>query len=267
VSWSIGLSSGARIDWPVAKVLEVFHQLDVPGVELATRPDHFDIRRPEDVAAVSARLHAFGIQPVSIHAPFGKGLDVADARPEVRAAGVNAALEAGRALKHAGGRLVVVHPSDLVRHEHQVNARLEDAARSLTAAAAQCQKEGLVLAVESPLPHLIGGHPDEFAWLLGKIPADVKVCLDTGHTTLGGFWDRFVEIAAGRLMHVHANDNHGRFDDHLPPGDGNIDWGHIVRTLREAQFAGWIMLELHCADADLTGYVMRALRQAEALRG
>jgi sugar phosphate isomerase/epimerase len=92
------------------------------------------------------------------------------------------------------------------------------------------------------------------------------VCLDTGHTFLGGFWDRFVEISNGRLEHVHACDNNGRYDDHLPPGDGRINWPHVVATLERAAFTGWVMLELHCTTDDVTGYFRKAFRRADALR-
>ena len=51
----------------------------------------------------------------------------------------------------------------------------------------------------------------------------IGVCLDTGHTTLGRHWRRFLTVAASRLTHVHANDHRGQSDDHLPPGDGRID--------------------------------------------
>ncbi len=94
------------------------------------------------------------------------------------------------------------------------------------------------------MPHLSGGHPDEFACLLKDLPASVGVCLDTGHTALGHQWHRFLEVSGPCLRHIHANDNRGHRDDHLPPGQAHIDWGEIARTLRAAHFAGWIMLEL-----------------------
>jgi hypothetical protein len=46
------------------------------------------------------------------------------------------------------------------------------------------------------------------------------------------------------LLMVHAHDNHGRGDDHQPPGTGSIDWYRVTATLSEANFHGAIILEL-----------------------
>ncbi len=97
---------------------------------------------------------------------------------------------------------------------------------------------------------------------LSRLGPDIGVCLDTGHTALGGFWHRFVEISGTRLMHVHAHDNHGYGDDHLPPGDGLINWGEVRRSLDAAGYGGWIMLELHCPHTDPGAFFKRAVTQA-----
>jgi sugar phosphate isomerase/epimerase len=90
----------------------------------------------------------------------------------------------------------------------------------------------------------------------------VRVCLDSGHAALGRNWHEFIDIADGRLAHVHASDNRGVFDDHLPPGDGTIDWREIARTLTDANFKGWIMLELHGPPDNPGTLLTRALEQA-----
>jgi sugar phosphate isomerase/epimerase len=51
------------------------------------------------------------------------------------------------------------------------------------------------------------------------------------------------------------------------PGDGRIEWPHIVETLRQASFAGWVMLELHCPDGDLGPFFEAAMGRARMLEG
>ena len=262
LTWRVGLSTGACIDRPVGEVLEAFYAIGVRGVELGSRKDHFDTGNADEVAAMAARLRAMDVEPVSIHAPFGGAADLSNVDAGRRASAVESVLQSAAALQHVGGRIVVVHPSDTPRANHDVTARLDAAVEGLRAVADRCRQEGLTLAVESPLPHLIGGHPDEFRFILQKLDADVRVCLDTGHTFLGGFWDRFIAVADGRLAHVHANDSRGTFDDHLIPGDGRIHWGHIVETLRQAAFTGWVMLELHCPGGDLGPFFADAMARS-----
>jgi sugar phosphate isomerase/epimerase len=265
MSWRIGISTGACADCPILDILPVIRASGTAGVELGTPPRHFDPWQDAQIDAVSAYLGRSGLEAISIHAPFGAALDLADPNPHHRHAAIGAILTAAAALRRCDGRLVVVHPSDLERHRHDAPARLADSARSLALLAANLDREGQTLVVESPLPHLIGGHPDEFAWLLQELPESVRVCLDTGHTWLGHFWHRFVDIAGARLAHVHAHDHHGRRDDHLPPGEGLLDWPEIVRTLEAAGFNGWIMLELAAPKGDAASYFRAAFERASVL--
>ena len=266
MSWRIGISTGACTDRPILDVLPPIRAAGASGVEVGTPPKHFDPWSEAQVRDLGQQLSGLRLEAVSIHTPFGGLLDLADANAHHRHAAIGAALTAASALKRLGGRLVIVHPSDLQRHDHDANARLADAARSLALLAENCIQADLTLVVESPLPHLIGGHPDEFARLLRELPASVGVCLDTGHTFLGKHWRRFIEVAGPRLTHVHANDNHGTWDDHLPPGCGAIDWADIARSLQETRFTGWVMLELACpGDEALDGHLKEAYERTCAL--
>jgi sugar phosphate isomerase/epimerase len=265
MTWRVGLSSGSWASSPILEVLPILAASGATGFELGTPPRHFDPRREEQVEAMSRYLTDSSLAVVSVHAPFGGSLDLADPNPDHRHSAIGAILAAAGAVSRLGGHLVVVHPTDLERHGSDVEARLADSAHSLAVLSENCRHSGLTLAVETPLPHLIGGHPDEFAWLLAHVEASTRVCLDVGHIALGRSWHRFLAVADGRLAHVHASDNRGERDDHLPPGDGHIDWGDICRTLDAVGYAGWIMIELHRTHADTIEYVKRAYERSLSL--
>lgn len=263
MTWHLGVATGACVDLPVAAMLEHLAAADVHGVELGTAPGHFATANPEQVRAVKDGLASQHMRAISMHAPFGNALDLAHGDPQRRRAGIAASGGAAASLHDLGGRVLVVHPSDLPRDGADIEARLTDAVASLTQVHAACLHLDLVLAVETPLPHLIGGHPDEFAWLLQRLPATVGVCLDTGHIALGRSWRRFVDVAGHAVVHVHAHDNRGHADDHLPPGDGTIDWREVHDSLAALNTtAGWIMLELACPAVPMAPYVQRAIAQA-----
>jgi sugar phosphate isomerase/epimerase len=267
MSWSIGISTGACMARPILDVLEPLVHSGVRGVELGTPPRHFDPWQDGQVLALAERLQETSLQAISIHAPFGGLLDLADPNPHHRHAAIGAILTAARAIKRLGGHIVVVHPSDIQRNGTDVDARLHDCAASLLSLSESCRQEGLTLAIESPLPHLIGGHPDEFSWVLRHLDHSAGVCLDTGHTTLGHHWHHFLEISGTRLVHVHASDNNGQYDDHLPPGDGCINWHTVGQSLEAVGFNGWVMLELRCPEGDLAAYFRRVRARAVALLG
>ena len=264
MTWRIGASTGCCADHPVLQVLDAIRAAGIDAVEVGTPPGHFDPWRHSEVQALRERLQAHRVHPVSIHAPFGGLLDLSDPNAHHRNAAIGAILTAAAALKELGGRNVVVHTSDVPRHGQDLPLRLRLIHESLHVLARACEHMGVVLTVESPLPHLIGGGADEFARIIDGLPAAVEVCLDTAHTTLGHQWPRFLEVAGSRLSHIHANDHRGQFDDHLPPGDGILDWNSIGRDLRNAQFSGWIMLELRCPLGSMQEHFARSLHQLRA---
>ena len=80
-------------------------------------------------------------------------------------------------------------------------------------------------------------------------PPDTGILLDTGHAVLQHFG--VVDCARIWLPHlaqVHAHDNAGEFDDHLPLGEGVIDWSSLIGLLAGAGWDGVFMLELGACD-------------------
>lgn len=261
----LAASTGCCMNTPVIDTLQGLHDAGVTAVELGTPPRHFDPWHQAQVVELGRRLHELAIDPVSIHAPFGGLLDLSDPNPHHRHAAIGAILTAASALRQLGGTRIVVHTTDVVRNGQNVDERLAHCGASLRVLAGACAHMGVTLLVETPLPHLIGGHPDEFAALVRPLDRAVGVCFDTSHATLGHHWDRFVELVGDRLMHVHANDHRGRFDDHLPPGEGIIDWAHIRDTLCQVKFDGWMVLELSCPAGPLSEYMRGAIQRLTAL--
>jgi sugar phosphate isomerase/epimerase len=266
MNWQIGVSSGACTDRSILEIVPAIRDSGAQAIEVGTPPRHFDPWRQDQVAQLGTTLAALDLEAVAIHAPFGGQLDLADPNPHHRHAAVGAILTAASAIKRLGGRLVIVHPSDLERGRDDPAAALVNCAHSLRQLADSCRQEHLTLVVETPLPHLIGGQPEEFAWLLAQVDASVRVCLDTGHIHLGRHWRQFLQIADGRVEHVHAHDNHGGWDDHLPPGQGRVDWTEVGTTLAAIGYDGWVMLELQCPGGDPAAYFREArIRTLELL--
>lgn len=260
----IGASTGCCLETPIASVIEALAESGITGIEVGTPPRHFNVWERAEVEAVHRHLDRTGIAAIAIHAPFGGLLDLSDPNPHHRNGAIGAILTAAAVLKELGGRIVVVHITD-VRRGNDGAARLTTSAESLHTLWRACLDMGLTLAIETPLPHLVGGSPEEFARVLDRVGPDARVCLDTGHTTLAHHWDAFVDAAAHRVVHVHAHDHHGTFDDHLPPGDGRLDWRHITASLSRIGFDGWTMLELRCPDGPIRDYFTRAAAQLRAL--
>ena len=264
VDWRVGVSTGAWVGQDITSALDAIEQAGFHGIEVGTPPGHFDPWNMDQVRALAGRMAASGLSPISIHAPFGGLLELSDPNPHHRHAAVGGIVAAASALRQLGGSVVVAHTTDVPRNGQDVARRLADCAGALNVLAHSCAHMRMTLAIENPLPHLIGGHPDEFAWILDHVDSGARVCLDTSHATLADHLPRLLEVMGRRVVHVHANDHHGTRDEHLAPGSGIVPWATIGAHLRRARFDGWLMLEL-CHELSASPASLDAAR-AELLR-
>ena len=95
-------------------------------------------------------------------------------------------------------------------------------------------------------------NPYEFQEVFQSFP-EIRLALDIGHANLGGGKNKsseFIHQYGYRIGHVHANDNFGKEDNHLPIGAGIIDFGKILRELNEAQYDETLTLEVFSKDRE-----------------
>lgn len=72
----------------------------------------------------------------------------------------------------------------------------------------------------------------EFEHLTDDFDDHVGLLIDIGHAHITGFdIPRLIDNTKDRLFSVHIHDNKGVFDDHLPIGEGNINFKEIFQSL------------------------------------
>jgi sugar phosphate isomerase/epimerase len=112
---------------------------------------------------------------------------------------------------------------------------------------------GVTVCLENMFPqaHFLS-HPHEFQEVFKSFP-DLRLTLDIGHANLGGGKNKsseFIYQYGYRIGHVHANDNFGKEDNHLPVGTGIIDFEKILRELKQGHYDETITLEVFSKDRD-----------------
>jgi sugar phosphate isomerase/epimerase len=245
--WPVGISTGCFFERPILSCLEAIRATGFSLVEVCSYPAHLDYHDRQACARAGERLRELELEPFSLHAPFAEHIDITALDPGERQGALHELMRAAEAAATLGARHLVIHPgpekSGLPHHERL--DRMENAAGVLTTIAARCRELNLRLLLENMLPHLFSGAVRDLLWLLGAIATtDVGICLDTGHAFLAGDLPDVVTKLSGHLRLVHASDNRRTFDDHLPPGDGAIDWPLFVGQLRASHFDGAIVLEV-----------------------
>jgi len=268
MKWEVGLSTGIAYRHPIGDVLESIAHAGFRAVEVSTAPRHLDLADVRGLEALRDRMARLGLRSHSLHAPFGHDVNLTSPDAGQRREALERLIRAADALQILGGAHYVVHPGgEDQRWIWEREARLALSVEGLTRIWEECRRRGLILVVETPLPHLLGGQPEDFAWVLERLPVEgTGVCLDTSHTSLGGFLFETIERFGPRFVHVQASDNRGVTDDHLPPGEGGIDWGHVLSSLDRVGYRGALMLEV-AGDGDFVGHVARAAASARWLTG
>ena len=167
---------------------------------------------------------------------------------------VRRSIEACRTL---GGKIVTVHPGRCPVPE--APKVLEGTRKRYREFVEQClvysHDCGTTLAIENA-----GGgsswYPSDIRELKRFVSEleGAKISFDIGHAHLAEcragrrstarVISKAIENAKEYLAHVHIHDNHGEHDEHLPPGDGNIDFKPVVKALRSINYDGLVIAEL-----------------------
>jgi len=104
---------------------------------------------------------------------------------------------------------------------------------------------GLKFVIEPRIGETIS-NSDAMLRLIDDVGMDnFGAVLDTGHLHAAKeLLPLSVEKLGERIMYVHASDNDGRDNLHLPPGEGTVDWEGVFRGLRKFGFRGPIAVDV-----------------------
>lgn len=264
--WKIGLSTGCFYSRPILSVLDEIRASGFDSIEVCSFPAHLDYHNRDDVVRAGEKIHALGMRPVSFHAPFADRIDITALDPAQRKTAVAELLIACEAAAAMGCENLVLHPGPERSGrppEEEFHARMRNAAESLNTVANRCCELGVHLLLENMLPHLLFGHVNDMLYLLGSIRhCEVGTCLDTGHAYLCRELGMVANKLSGHLYLIHVNDNRGDRDEHLPPGEGHIDWPWFVGELKRWNFDGTLILELSSRENESVPDMLARARHA-----
>lgn len=152
-----------------------------------------------------------------------------------------------------GAEKVVLHPSMVVG----MGAFALDKVRGyafefLTDIVQIAQQMNMIICFENLFPKcIIGVEPDEFDEIFKLFPS-LRLTLDTGHANIDdqgkGRLMLLAERFGERVGHLHFSDNHGKRDDHLAIGEGNINFSGLVETLKRIGYDDTLTFEVFDKD-------------------
>ncbi len=238
---------------PVLEELEAIAKLGFDYLELAMDPPkaHYKIvkQQKDNILSTLERYH----MGLVCHLPTF--VSTADLTDSLRETSLNEVLESLQVAAHLRPLKVVLHPSQISGLSVLVMDQARDRAwRSLEAIVEKADQLGVSLCLENMFPltnSLV--EPEHFVPVFENFPS-LKMTLDTGHAHMqsrgGKRVLRFIERFGHRIDHVHANDNFGKEDNHLPIGAGTVDFPKITKALKKIGYNETVTLEVFSRDRD-----------------
>ncbi len=221
--------------------LRRLHDMGVDEYEVSY--DNFLSRRGQEDSAleeVVVGVKKGGYRVLSVHLPYDR--QTLDQLAQGKEGAVTRIIRWMRAAADMGARVVVMHTLPVKPRERALDVNRQVIGRLLN----ESKSLGLTLAVENRLEgDLFGSSLDELVELAKGLDG-LTVCLDVGHLNVNtkSLPDE-VQKVVSVTAEVHAHDNDGFSDLHLPPMTGTIDWYRLAGALLHYQ--GQLTYEVSCS--------------------
>jgi sugar phosphate isomerase/epimerase len=232
-------------------LLELAGRCGAQAVEIFAARQHFDYTSREHVRELGEWFKSNRLEVFSMHAPLFPDREMGRAgappnnvlHPE-KARRIDAMDDIKRALETAEQipvKHLIVHLGE--REDGWSPRSIEYAHTALEHLGAFARPLGVRLLVENLTSEPTS--PEHLITILDLGHLDnVGVCLDLGHAHITVGIAEAIAVLNNRIVSLHVHDNHGMKDEHLWPGDGNIDWATTAAGFKGLAKAPAAVLEI-----------------------
>jgi sugar phosphate isomerase/epimerase len=182
--------------------------------------------------------------PITFHAPF-MDLNPGAVDEKIREVTVLRFRQVLKLVSYFHPRNIVLHPGyDRWRYDDDVDLWLKNSLLTWK----PLVEEAEALAVKMALENVFDESPEPLRRLLDEVNSPfLGYCLDAGHENLFSEvpLEDWVGVLGPRLLEIHLHDNHGDADEHLPLGQGSIDFPGLFSFLEEKKVLPIYTIEPH----------------------
>ena len=240
----IGTSTLAGIEDELEKTLEFIEDLGIEYAELVHQyPTEFIDRE---------LLESYNLK-YSIHAPF-MDVNIASLQSQTRTNSIAQIKSSIDLAREINAEAVVVHPglAPFLANKYFKENVYETANESIKEIGDYAKDLGVMATIENmpSFEGMIYQNMDDLNQLL--LENEIYMTLDIGHANHSGY--SADEMIFDSIKHVHAHDNFGDDDSHLPLGEGSIDLKYIIDTLESKNYKGIYILEVNDYDSIKKSY-------------
>ena len=214
------------------------------GAEIYLSAAVLDSLSPERARAAAESLRAAGVATTTFHAPF-EDIWPGARDEEVRRLSV-------RRIRQAIALAPAFRPLGIVVHggyadwifDFAPDKWIEPARRSFSEIAEAAEDAAVDIFVENVFDEA----PDHLMRLRDAVgSARLSFCFDPGHATLFSRLpvQKWAEALGPLIREMHVHDNRGSRDDHLPAGEGSINFRGVILAVGDAGARPILTVEPH----------------------
>lgn len=241
----LGFSSLAFYELDLAKALNWGENYEFGLVEIVAENKH--VIDEETLPSIKDLLSCYSFD-YTVHSPFSD-INISSLNKSIRKESIRQVKYSIYAVNEIGGKVLTFHPG---RHSAATSKARESTKKilfeSLKEISDYNKDFGVTIALENMPDTFITTMrvSQEVLEVLGQDQlSGIKHTMDVGHLETNNVdIEEYIHNLKDYLIHIHLHDNFGEFDNHLPLGEGNINFALIFRTLKEIKYKGRIILEM-----------------------
>lgn len=220
-----------QVHVPYPYLMEKSQSLIEAGINPEIYMDGFFIEEavPSDLERIREGFGARGLS-ITLHGPY-LDMNPGSADEGVRLSTADMYAKVLGVMEHLRPKTVVLHAG---YHEKKYRGDsglwLSQSLKTWPSLVAGAEKLGSIIAVEN----IFEREPSTLRLLMDAVPSpNFGICVDAGHLKVFSTVDmeEWFRVLGPRIAEVHLHDNHGRHDEHLPLGEGSIDFTRFLELV------------------------------------
>jgi len=261
--YSFGISTAVDYTVPIVPILEAAAACGFEFISFGADPKHIQFNDPEGFRRIMRTVTDLGLHLASAHVPFGTAYDIADPDDDRRRQAIDRVAGFVETCRERAIPAVILHPHHYLSVPWETACDLaSDSLNRLLGVIG----EGIEIIVEN-LPDHRGSR------ICSRIldtfdSSQIGWCYDSSHENMSGSPRHLLESYYDRIVTTHLSDNHGLSDEHLIPGDGNIDWPGLRQWLDKTPGFTRVLFEVGTGDKlnePVDDFIKRAADAAAAI--
>lgn len=235
--YRIGASLEVRFEKTMPEFIKWIHKIGLNHIEV--KRDHNFIY-PIDVNEIRDMLKDYNIT-LGYHAPY-RDFNLSSINPHILNSCIKQIKEMIEIIHNIGGDYVNTHLGYIPDYYPEITKTIayKNCIKSVKEITKFANDMGVKLCIENDprKPNMLqfGEQIETLAEIINEAEKEIYITFDIGHANTAKLdIPKFINRFKDRLYVVHIHDNNGNNDDHLPVGDGNINFEEIFSMLKNAK--------------------------------